>query len=281
MKRMAVATNPDLLSEYDQLTRGLSNIFYSQLLSTVNNLDNGSKADLRNGLIQAYPVLLSPFMETAATAGASFYEANRSLAVGGSYSALVARPSLSSLALEGLIRFAVSPLGLELGAMLVTKILSVAGDRMMRGAGNGSIALNVSTDDAAYGYARRPEPGACEFCAMLSMRVYNTESVALNVSGVWRRDRDATGPKKNRRMVNYQRANHNQPLGKEFHDNCKCETVPVFGTGGSMYEDIAAVNPKVSEYDALYSQAVDMSTDAGKGESTKAILANMRMLMNL
>lgn len=280
MKTMAVATNPDLLSEYDTLTRGLSNIFYGQMLNTVNNLDNGSKADLRNSLLETYPVLLSPFMETAAEAGASFYEANRSLAVGGSYSALVARPSLSSLAIEGLIRFAVSPLGLELGAMLVTKILSVAGDRMMRGAGNSSIALNVGTDDAAYGYARQPEPGACEFCAMLSMRVYNSESVALNVSGVWQREKGAKRGS-NPPLVNYQRANHNQPLGEEFHDNCKCETVPVFGTGGSMYEDIQAVNPKVEEYDKIYSQAVNMSTDAGKGESTKAVLANMRMLMNL
>lgn len=280
MKRMAVATNPELLSEYETLTRGLSNIFYSQLLSTVNNLDNGSKADLRNSLLEAYPVLLSPFLETSAAAGATFYEANRSLAVGGSYSALVAQPSLSRLAVEGLIRFAVSPLGLELGAMLVSKTLAVAGSRMMRQAGNGSIALNVGNDGSAYGYARVPEPGACEFCAMLSTRVYSSEHVALNVTGVTRRQIDAPSGTRNAPWVQYQRRGHTQPLGKEYHDDCNCEAVPVFGTGGSQYDDIFAVNPKAEEYLDIYGKAEQMAQESGN-RSNKDILANMRMLMNL
>lgn len=280
MKTMVVATNPGLLKEYNQLTEGISGALSAQLLSLVNGLDNGSKADLRNALIQAYPEVLYPFLETSAELGSTFYEANRSLAMGGSYSALVARPGLSEPAVEGLIRFAVSPLGLELGSTLVTKILSEAGDRMMRSAGADSIAMNVGADQTAYGYARVPEVGACEFCAMLSTRVYDSKSTAMSVSGVTRRQKGLPRGAKPK-WVQYQRSGHTQPLGKEFHDNCKCDAVPVFGSRGDMYEDIIAVNPKAETYLDIYSDAVEMSVDAGKGESNKAVLANMRMLMNL
>lgn len=278
MKKMTVATDPNLLREYDQLTRGLSNVFYGQLLNLVGNLDTGSKAELRNSLIKTYPELLSPFMESSANIGATFYEANRSLAVGGSYSALVARPSLSSLALEGLIRFAVSPLGMELGLMLVTKILSYAGERMMQGAGRDSIALNVGVDDSAYGYARVPEPDACEFCAMLSTRVYGSEKIALDVTGV---DRRLPGWRKDPNPVWVKAARGNQSLGDDYHDNCQCRTVPVFGSTGDQYEDIIAVNPDAEKYLDIYGTAYDMSADASEGERTKAILANMRQLMKL
>lgn len=244
----------------------------------MGSLDSSSKAELRNGLIETYPELLSPYMETTAVVGSTFYESNRSLAVGGDYTAVVAPPDLKSLAVEGLIRFAVSPLGQELGLLLVEKVLKYAGQRLISGAGRDSIALNVGRDDAAYGYARVPEPDACEFCAMLSTRVYSSEKIALNVTGV---DRRLPGWREDPNPVWVKAARGNQDLGDRYHDNCQCKTVPVFGTTGDQYDDIIAVNPDAEKYLDIYGTAYDMSADAPEGKRTDAILANMRELMGL
>ena len=181
---MAVATDQSLFQEYDTLTQGLSNIFYAQMLNVAGNLDTGSKAALRNSLFETFPEILSPLMETSAAAGATFYEANRSLAIGGTYSAVVARPNLAKQAVEGLIRFAVSPLGKEMGIVLVTAILAGAAHRYISNARRDSISLNVQRDEYAYGYARKAEPDACAFCALMATNIYSDEKTAISVVGV-------------------------------------------------------------------------------------------------
>ena len=259
---MAVAAQTDLLREYDDLLGDVSTVFYARLVALVGGLPSGSKADLRNALIQAYPELLYPFMETSAQVGASFYEASRAASIGGgSYLATPAPVDLPDGAVGGLARYAVSPLDREDGIRAVTTILAGAAQRNILNAARDSIGHNVGLDSTAYGYARKPSVGCCEFCAMLSTRVYDSKSIAVGVSGSGRRNKQA--------------------VGKEYHDFCRCTAVPVFGTPGSQFDDVIAVNPQAENFLDIYKQAQEMSGDAGKGESTKAILANMRMLMNL
>lgn len=275
---MTVATDQSLFNEYDTLTQGLSNIFYAQMLGVVNNLDSGSKAELRNGLIRTFPEVLSPLMETAADAGATFYEANRTLAVGGAYSAVVARPNLAKQAVEGLVRFAVSPLGKELGLILVTAILAGAAQRYISGAGRNSISLNVQRDEQAYGYARKAEPDACAFCALLATKVYGTERIATSVVGV---DRRESGWRKQAKPRWIKAARGNQALGDDYHDNCRCIAVPVYGSGYDQFEDIVDVNPDAEKFIDAYVTAFEMSDDAERGARTDAILKNMDQLLKL
>ena len=276
--KMTVATDQSLFHEYDALTQDLSKIFYAQMLGVVNNLDNGSKAELRNSLVETFPEVLSPFMETAAEAGATFYEANRTLAIGGSYSAVPARPNLVKEAVTGLVRFAVSPLGKELGTLLVTTILAGAAQRYISNAGRDSISLNVQRDEQAYGYARKAEPDACAFCALMATNVYDSKQTAISVVGVDRREsgwRKKTNPK----WIKVARGN--QKIGDDYHDNCRCQPIPVFGTGVDPYEDIIDVNPDAEKFIDAYVAAYEMSSDAARGTRNDAILKNMDQLLKL
>lgn len=275
---MTVATDQSLFHEYDTLTQGLSNIFYAQMLNVAGNLDTGSKAALRNSLFEAFPEVLSPLMETAADAGATFYEANRTLAVGGAYSAVVARPNLAKQAVEGLVRFAVSPLGKELGIILVTAILAGAAQRYISNAGRDSISLNVQRDEQAYGYARKAEPDACAFCALMATNVYSAKKTAISVVGVDRRE-SGWRTKTNPGWVKAPRGN--QAVGDDYHDNCRCQAIPVFGSGVDPYEDIIGVNPDAEKFINAYVDAFKMSEDAERGGKTDAILKNMDQLLKL
>lgn len=259
---MAVAEQASLLREYDGTLGDLSAVFYARLVELVGRLPAGSKAELRSALIEAFPELLYPFMESSAQVGASFYEASRAASIGGrTFLASPAPVELAPAAVDGLARYAVSPLDRADGMRAVTAILAGAAQRNIFNSARDSIGHNVALDETAYGYARKPSPGCCEFCAMLSTRVYDSMSRAVSVSGNQRRN--------------------TQAVGKEYHDFCRCTAVPVFGTPGSEFDDVISVNPDAGKYLDIYKQAQEMSGDAGGGEKNKAVLANMRMLMNL
>lgn len=259
---MAVAEQASLLREHDGTLGDLSAVFYARLVELVGRLPAGSKAELRSALIEAFPELLYPFMESSAQVGASFYEASRAASIGGrTFLASPAPVELAPAAVDGLARYAVSPLDRADGMRAVTAILAGAAQRNIFNSARDSIGHNVALDETAYGYARKPSPGCCEFCAMLSTRVYDSMSRAVSVSGNQRRS--------------------TQAVGKEYHDFCRCTAVPVFGTPGSEFDDVISVNPDAGKYLDIYKQAQEMSGDAGRGEKNKAVLANMRMLMNL
>lgn len=261
---MAVARQSDLIAEYKNLIGGLSTVFYAQLVEMVNALPSGSKEELRNALIEAYPAAINPFLGASANVGASFYEASRASSVGGSFTAVAAPSDLPDGLVDGLARFAVSPLGQEFGTALVVSTLAGASQRHIADAARGSVRANVDRDSLAYGYARKPSPGCCEFCAMLSTRVYSSTQVALSVTG---------GPSK--------RIRGKQSAGDKYHDHCQCTTVPVYGDQSNEWDDIIAVNPEAENYLNLYKTAQEMSADAPTGQKHAAVQANMRSLMGL
>lgn len=261
---MAVANQNDLIDEYKELIGGLSTVFYAQLIELVDALPKDSKAELRNALIEAYPAAINPFLGASANVGASFYEASRASSVGGSFTAVSTRPELSAGLVDGLSRFAVSPLGQEFGTSLIVSTLAGASQRHIADAARDSIRANVASDELAYGYARKPSPGACEFCAMLSTRVYSSTQNALRVTG---------GPNK--------RIRGKQSAGDKYHDHCNCATVPVYGDQSSEWDDIISVNPEAEHYLNLYKTAQEMSADAAPGKKNASVQANMRSLMGL
>lgn len=261
---MVVASQTQLLSEYRDTISSLSTVFYARLVELVERFPNASKEEMRKALIEAFPALLTPFAESSADVGAVFYEASRSSSVGGRFSASPVRPVLDPGAVDGLVRYAVSPLYQEAGMASVTSILAGAGQRHIANAGRDSIRSNVGSDPVAYGYARKPAPGCCEFCAMLSTRVYSDEGSVLRVVG--RRGGKTRG---------------SQNIGDKYHDYCNCEVVPVFGSGEDYHEDIISVNPDAEKYIKAYADAYEMSADAEKGKKTNAVLANMRQLLGL
>lgn len=261
---MAVATQTKLIDELKSVVDDLSSVFYAQLILAVGALPNGSKEELRNALIEAFPALLEPYMASSADVGASFYEASRNATMGGAYSASVANEELPRSLVSALSRYAVSPLGEDDGIDSVVSILAGAGQRHIANSARDSIRHNVARDPQAYGYARKPAPGCCEFCAMLSTRVYSDRQTALSVSG------GARG-----------RLRGPQGVGDKYHDNCRCATVPVFGDATDQFSDVIAVNPDAEKYLKAYQTAYEMSGDAAMGKRDKAILANMRQLLQL
>lgn len=259
---MAVAEQASLLREYDGTLGDLSTVFYARLVELVGRLPAGSKAELRSALIEAFPELLYPFMESSAQVGASFYEASRAASIGGrAFLASPAPVELAPAAVDGLARYAVSPLDRADGMRAVTAILAGAAQRNIFNSARDSIGHNVALDETAYGYARKPEPDACAFCALLSTRVYDSMSRAVSVSGNQRRN--------------------TQAVGKEYHDFCRCTAVPVFGSGQDPYEDIIGVNPDAEKFVDAYATAYEMSGDAARGDRTKDILRNMDQLLKL
>ena len=261
---MAVATQKKLIDELKGVVDDLSSVFYAQLIEAVSVLPSGSKAELRNALIEAFPAILGPYMASSADVGASFYEASRSASIGGAYAAEVAKPDLPESLVSSLARYAVTPLGEETGLDSVVSVLAGAGQRHIANSASDSIRYNVGRDGQAYGYARKPAPGCCEFCAMLSTRVYSDKQTALSVSG------GARG-----------RLRGPQKVGDKYHDNCRCATVPVFGDATDQFSDVIAVNPDAEKYLKAYQTAYEMSGDAAMGKRDKAILANMRQLLQL
>lgn len=261
---MVVATQTKLIDELKTVVDDLSSVFYAQLLDAISVFPSGSKAELRNALIEAFPALLEPYMASSADVGASFYEASRSASIGGAYSAETANTDLPDSLVSSLSRYAVSPLDGGDGLDSVVSVLAGAGQRHIANSARDSIRHNTALDSQAYGYARKPADGCCEFCAMLSTRVYSDKQTALIVSG------GARG-----------RLRGPQKVGDKYHDNCRCATVPVFGDGTDPFADVIAVNPDAEKYLDAYQTAYEMSGDAAKGKRTQAILANMRQLLEL
>lgn len=74
--------------------------------------------------------------------------------------------------------------------------------------------IRLSAFEAGNGFARVPEPGACEFCLMLASRgaVYYSKQEALRAGQA--------------------RWSVSGRVGEKYHDNCKCQAIEVSETSG-------------------------------------------------
>lgn len=90
--------------------------------------------------------------------------------------------------------------------------------------------IRLSAFEAGNGYARVPEPGACEFCLMLASRgaVYSSRVEAYEIGlANWSRD----GAAKRKARESKARAKGVKP-DYGYHDKCKCNIIEVSATNG-------------------------------------------------
>ena len=90
--------------------------------------------------------------------------------------------------------------------------------------------IRLSAFEAGNGYARVPEPGACEFCLMLASRgaVYSSRVEAYEI-GLANWSRDGVAKRKAREAK--ARAKGVKP-DYGYHDKCKCDIIEVSPTNG-------------------------------------------------
>lgn len=123
-------------------------------------------------------------------------------------------------------------------------------DRYVKNTARATIAENADREGVRW--VRRARPDACAFCRLLATRSDYLSEESANVV-VGRRGR----PRGKRQ------------LGEQYHDDCRCEAVPV--RAGDDYQP----DTHVADWDVQYRKAV---AEVGDRRDVKAILKQMRAL---
>ena len=204
------------------------------LVRVWRSLDVGDAAAATRLLLPQVRDVVTAYAELSAAAAADFYETNRQLAgVSGDF---VARPAGTAPTdqIDALTRWSVTPIWSDdprTGAALLR--LAGGAQRLIRKAERDTIYENGAADDQLIGWIRIAQPDACAFCLMLASRgaVYTSRDAATEVVG--REVRRFTRP--GRRGTGFvadrtggKRRPGGRDLGESYHDNCRCETRPIY-----------------------------------------------------
>jgi hypothetical protein len=203
---MALTTS--LLSEHRRALAQVARLTERDLTRLWRTLPLSDAATTTVALVDSLPIITDTYGEVAATLAADLYDEARSHP--GTYRARTAPPAPLGQ-VEALARWAVTPLWSDAPDLLAAfGRLRGGTERLVLQPARRTIEDSARNDPVRTGYARHPNPGACDFCLMLASRgaVYATREAALTVG---------TG-----------RIRGTQQAGEPFHDSCRCTHVPVF-----------------------------------------------------
>lgn len=209
-------TSPTLLRRRTRILDALSERFVTDLRVLAIRARGRNYEDI---LTEYTPALIDRYGDLAATFAADFYDSARLEArLGGTYRASPAAP-IAEEAVETLVRWSAVPIGVGDWDEALRRLLA-GGERHVRNADRDTIHDAVRNDPRPVGYARRPQADACAFCLMLASRgaVYSSEAAATQAS----------------------RTRGTRAAGESYHDNCKCEPVPIFAPA-----DVPAENARL------------------------------------
>lgn len=231
-------------------------------------LGAASPQEKRDALMDFVPALVSTYGSVASTVAAEYFEETT-----GATATLV--DTFNRDAVQGSVRAFAGRLWTGEQATVVAGV-SAAARRHMLQAGRSTLYESARRTPGV-GYARMPEPGACNWCLLLSSRgaVY-TEATVTTVSEA--------------RMFTGTSGREGRGLGEDFHDACRCDGVAVRNDDELPYDADALYRDRymparVAEPESLISRD-DFASDAAykkrlsdlTGMHDGAIAARMRVM---
>lgn len=233
--------------EHAAAQAALETLANRDLLRLWRSLDLSDAREATRLLLPDVRDVVAAYSDLSASVAADFYEASRETAQArGQYTA---RPSgaLPVEQVDALTRWSVTPIWSEdprYGAALAR--LAGGTQRLIRKSERDTITDNVRRDPANARYIRVPKADSCAFCLMLGSRgaVYDAESAReVTGRGVRRWDRPGRrGPSRIVGRLGGKRRSGGRDLGEPYHDNCRCETRPVWSPS-----DIPDINRQLAD----------------------------------
>lgn len=181
----------------DRIERNISQLW--------RGLGAATPQEMRDALVDYVPGLVDTYGRVAATIAAEYFEETTGV------SATVA-DTFNRDAVQGSVRALAGGLWTGERATVLAGV-SAAARRHMLQAGRSTLYESARRSPGV-GYARMPEPGACNWCLLLSSRgaVY-TEATVTTVSEA--------------RMFTGTSGREGRRPGEDFHDACRCDGVAV------------------------------------------------------
>lgn len=186
-----------LLRQFEQTNDGISALVERDLLAFLSSLDLARPEAVKVALFEFVPVLVAQYGDIAATVAADWYDEMRAAeGITGRFRAPLA-PLVSNEVVNGRLGYATRPAGaLYTGDLAtLTAFTTMMANEYALQPGRDTVMQAALKDNA--GYARVPEPGACDFCLMLASRgfVYSKSGVGDT---------------------------------NKFHGKCRCNAMPVW-----------------------------------------------------
>ena len=205
-------------------------------------------------LFEAFPDVFNPYAATVSDVSATFYEEVRAASgVKATFDAQAIK-TVPAGRWNALVGFGTQPASFEQGAgALMFQLLSGGLTKTLTEVSADTIVGNAQQESVLVGYQRVPSPGCCAFCGMLASRgVSGGGSLQVMGRGV------PVAQTKGKRGGQGKgiRTRGTRAIGQDFHDFCKCSSVPVFESNYVQMQEDA------ERYYDSYRDAAD-KVDAG------------------
>ncbi len=234
------------VNEFRGLLQDLGELASEVLINLVDALDAQDAVKAREGLSEALPEVLQPYVTSAGELSAVWYEDLRADAgVRSPFNAIVSA-SVPTSRFDALAGWAVKPLFGQ-SDTTVASLLVAGAERIIMGGARDTVDVNARRDPVSVAWSRVARPDACEFCRAQAGRgaVYKSKQAAGMVIG---RGVDpsaafnADGTRKQGGIGGGVLARGSRPVGADaFHDLCHCTVVPTF------YEIGSYTNPRTGK----------------------------------
>lgn len=215
-------------------------------------------------LFEAFPDIFDPYAATVSDVSATFYEEIRALSgVKATFDAQTIK-TVPAGRWNALVGFGTQPASFEQTAnALMFQMLSGGLTKTLTEMSADTIVGNAQQESVLVGYQRVPSPGCCAFCGMLASRgVSGGGSLKVMGRGV---PVEQTKGKRGGQGKGL-RARGSRAIGQDFHDFCKCSSVPVFESNYVQMQEDA------DKYYDAYRTSADKVNDGLVLESTTTTL---------
>lgn len=242
----------------------LSGAALAELQALVMAVEGMEPEKAKKILFEAFPDIFDPYAATVSDVTATFYEEIRALSgVKATFDAQTIK-AVPPKRWNALVGFGTQPASFEQSAgALMFQLLSGGLAKTLTEVSADTIVGNASMENALVGYQRVPSPGCCAFCGLLASRGVSGGG-GLKVTGRGVPVEQARG--KRGGQGKGIRPRGSRAIGQDFHDFCRCSSVPVFE---SNYVQMQADADKY--YDA-YRDSADKVNDGLVLESTTTTL---------
>lgn len=205
-----MATSADVIQD---AVGGLHSLVEGALDDFWRTLDLSNPAAARDALLDFVPALVNEFGSQASLIAAEWYDELRAeQALPTAFRASLG-DVIEAQYVQERVRFGAGSLWAEDQDQFLAFLKDAATGYVTQAFAD-TIVANGDRDPSSKGWARKPEPDACNFCLLLASRggTYSTGRAATRVVG------------------RGGRARGNQELGDKFHGSCRCVAVPVWET---------------------------------------------------
>lgn len=198
----------------------------AELQALVAAVDGMEPEKAKKILFEAFPDIFNPYAATMSDVSATFYEEVRALSgVKATFDAQTIK-AVPPKRWNALVGFGTQPASFEQGAgALMFQLLSGGLTKTLTEVSADTIVGNAESESVLVGYQRVPSPGCCAFCGMLASRGVSGGG-GLTVAGRGVPVEQTRGKRGGQgRGI---RSRGTRAIGQDFHDFCKCSSVPVF-----------------------------------------------------